>query len=594
MSNSPPEILLQDGVRRHRAGNLQEAEAIYRRILGQKPDHHQALHLVGIIALQRKEVAAAIATIRRAIAIEPRAWIYHHNLGKALVEDGQIRASIAAFRDARGLGGVSVELHNDLGNALCREGKYSEAIEIYRRCLERNPRAAIVHNNLGNALLATGQLEAGIAAYRWALKIRPDYADAAFNLGNGLYNARRWKEAAEAYRRAMTLNPRGTQARLNLANTLLADDAMEEAAAEYRRVIELDPRSAEAHNNLGTALKSLGQLEGAIEGYREAIRINPDYVMAHMNLGMALLLKGNLEEGWEEYEWRSKVKDYSPPWALGKPRFDGKAKEGQTVLLTAEQGFGETIQFVRFATMAVQRRAQVIVQCQADLVRLLQSNPELGRVISFTAGEPAFDVCCPLVSLARVFRTRLDSIPAPIPYLFAEKDLVESWKQKLGDRDGSLRIGLAWAGNPLFKDDRMRSMGLEQLAGLGTVQGVQFYSLQKGAAGEHAKNPPAGLDLIDLGPELKDFADTAAVMSLMDLIISTDTSIPHLAGALGRPVWLMLQFVPDFRWLLDGKDSPWYPTMRLFRQKSAGDWAGVVSRVTEALVDLRNQHPVKF
>ncbi len=237
--------------------------------------------------------------------------------------------------------------------------------------------------------------------------------------------------------------------------------------------------------------------------------------------------------------------------------------------------------------MAAQAGANVIVQCQAELVCLLRSNREFGQVISLTEGAPKFDVHCPLVSLGRVFARRKDSIPAAIPYLFAEKQLVESWKQKLGRDDGKLTVGLVWTGNPLFKENARRSMRLEQLAQLGSVEGVEFYSLQKGKAGEQAKYPPDGLKLIDLGPELNDFAETAAVMSNLDLIITTDTSIPHLAGALGRPVWLMLQFVPDFRWMLEREDSPWYPTMRLFRQRAPGDWEGVISRVAAALKDLR-------
>jgi hypothetical protein len=255
--------------------------------------------------------------------------------------------------------------------------------------------------------------------------------------------------------------------------------------------------------------------------------------------------------------------------------------------LWGEQGFGDVIHFARYASLVAHRGGRTVIWCQRELAGVLRSNPELGEIVPSDAGVPAHDFQCPLMSLPCVFNTRLETIPASRSYLNSDPALVETWKKRLGSSDGRLKVGLAWAGNPRFQDDRTRSLALERLAPLGAVRGVKFYSLQKGAAEEQAKNPPPGLELTDLAPGLKDFADTAAVMSLMDLIITTDTCVPHLAGALGRPVWAMLQFVPDFRWLLEREDSPWYPTMRLFRQTSPGDWNGVIGRVAEALAAYR-------
>ncbi len=270
--------------------------------------------------------------------------------------------------------------------------------------------------------------------------------------------------------------------------------------------------------------------------------------------------------------------------ALSEPRWDGQDLHGRTILLLYEQGLGDAIQFVRYAPLVSQRGGRAVIQCQGELVRLLRSNPDLGKVIPLGATPPPFDVQCPLVSLPFVFRTDLRTIPASVPYLHPEPGLIDSWRQQLALSSAGLNIGLAWAGNPLFREDRTRSIELRQLVPLGAVPGVSFYSFQKSSAADQAISPPPPMKLTPLGPELHDFADTAAALSLMDLVITTDTSIAHLAGALARPVWVMLQFVPDWRWLLDRNDTPWYPTMRLFRQTSLGDWPDVIDRVAKSLL----------
>jgi hypothetical protein len=262
--------------------------------------------------------------------------------------------------------------------------------------------------------------------------------------------------------------------------------------------------------------------------------------------------------------------------------------ETRTILLHTEQGFGDAIQFIRYLPLVAQRGGKIIVECPAELQRLFRTIAGSCQIAVRGQPLPAFDLHCPLLSLPRLFGTTLDNIPKTVPYLSPEPALVDAWNRTLGAADGRLRVGLAWAGNPRFKADRTRSLNLQQLAPLAATRGVKFYSLQKGPAGEQAKNPPVGLEWVDLGPELNDFADTAAVMSLMDLILTTDTSVPHLAGALGRPVWVMLQFVPHFCWLLEREDSPWYPTMRLFRQDSRGDWDRVITRAVEALSQMKS------
>ena len=333
----------------------------------------------------------------------------------------------------------------------------------------------------------------------------------------------------------------------------------------------------------------MDRLDEAIAVFRQAIALNPNLPGAHNNLAMALLARGDFQQGWEEYEWRLKCEDFpSHLRNLTQPQWDGGPLETRTLLLHTEQGFGDAIQYIRYLPLVAQRGGRIIIGCQAELQRLFRTIPGSCQIVTPGQPLPAFDLHCPLLSLPRVFGTTLDNIPKTVPYLSPEPALVDAWNRTLGAAGGRLRVGLAWAGNPRFKADRTRSLNLQQLAPLAAARGVKFYSLQKGPAGEQAKHPPAGLEWVDLGPEVKDFADTAAVMSLMDLIITTDTSVPHLAGALGRPVWVMLQFVPHFCWLLDREDSPWYPTMRLFRQDSRGDWESVITRVAEALSQMKS------
>ncbi|MGD0768694.1 MAG: tetratricopeptide repeat-containing glycosyltransferase family protein [Tepidisphaeraceae bacterium] len=536
-------------LRHHQAGRLPEAEQLYRQILARQPAHAGALHNLGMIA---------------------------HRMGRNDIAVDLIRRSIA-------LGSKHVEAHFNLGNALSDMGQHDEAIAAYRQAIAVKPNYPEAHNNLGSALNKKGQLDEAIAAYRQAIALNPKLAEAHNNLGVVRYKGQ-----------------------------------LDEAIASYRRAIALSPNFAEAHNNLGTGLQEKGQLDEAVAAYRQAIAHKPNYAEGHSNLAKALLLRGDFEEGWPEYEWRWKVQDFpSPRRGFSQPLWDGGELTGRAILLHAEQGLGDTIQFIRYLPRVVQRGGKIILACQAELQRLFHAMAGEYQIVAFGQPLPAFDLHCPLPSLPHVLGTTLGDIPQTVPYLSPEPALVEAWSRTLGAGDGQLRVGLAWAGNPQFESDRTRSLNLQQLAPLAaaaeakptateakptateakptateekpTVRGVRFYSLQKGAAGAQAKNPPAGLDLVDLGPKLNDFADTAAVMSLMDLIITTDTSVPHLAGALARPVWVMLQFVPDFRWLMDREDSPWYPSMRLFRQRSPGDWDSVIARVVNSLRSLANE-----
>jgi len=463
-------------------------------------------------------------------------------------------------------------------------GRLHEAEQLYRQILAQQPEHAGAMQFLGVIANQVGRNDIAVGLIRRAIGLNPNVAEAYNNLGNALKDQGQLDEAIAAFRQALALNPNLPEAHNNLGSALKDQGQLDEAIAAYRQAIALRPTYADAHNNLGNALKDQGQLDEAVAAFRQAIALKPDYAEFHFNLSLSLLTSGDFQQGWEEHEWRWKCKEFpTPARNFPQPQWDGCPLEGRTLLLHTEQGHGDAVQFIRYLPLVEQRGGRIIIECYAELQRLFQTMAGRCQVVFRGQPLPAFDLHCPLLSLPRVFGTNFANLPQIVPYLSPDPALVEAWSRTLGAPDGQLRVGLAWAGNPRYKWDRTRSVNLQQLAPFAAARGVKFYSLQKGPPGEQAKNPPVGLELVDLGPELNDFVDTAAVMSLMDLIITTDTSVPHLAGALGRSVWVMLQLVPDFRWLRDRTDSPWYPTMRLFRQPTWGDWDSVITRVVDAL-----------
>ncbi len=356
--------------------------------------------------------------------------------------------------------------------------------------------------------------------------------------------------------------------------------------AAHRRAIALKADFPEAYTNLGNALKGQGNIAAAIAACRQAIALNPDLPDAHHNLSLTLLLNGEFAEGWREYEWRWQTKQLRPR-GFAQPLWSGEAVDGRVLLLHAEQGYGDMIQFCRYVPL-VAARGRVVLEAPRALVRLFSGLAGVERIVVQGDPLPAFDLHCPLLSLPRAFATTLETIPGGVPYLGTDPAQVSAWRDRLAGL-ARLRVGLVWAGEPRATDrirgavDRRRSISLGHFARLAGVGGIAFVSLQKGEAAAQTRSPPPGLRLHDWTGELEDFADTAALIAALDLVISVDTAVVHLAGALGKPVWLLNRFDTDWRWLLDREDSPWYPTLRLFRQHRPGDWAGVLERVAAAL-----------
>ena len=458
----------------HTAGRLREAESLYRQILSVEPNHAEALHLLGLIALQCRQPLPAIELMQRSIALSPDVFYFHNNLAEAFKAAGRFKEAAAAF--AR-----SLELHPDEPDTM---------------------------HSLGAALEKAGDVEGGIAV--------------------------------------------------------------------LRATIEKFPKFAKPHMSLGAVFEHQARYDQALESFENAIALQPNYPKARAARAGIWLRRGDYGRGWDEYEWRWRVEKFpGRPPRPGPPIWDGSPLAGRSILLFAEQGLGDTLQFIRYAPLVAGRGGRVIVECPQSLVRLIKTVEGVNEVVT-PDQHPHYDVQLPILSLPRVMKTRLDSIPANVPYITPPPDLAQSWKAKIPD-DGK-KIGLCWAGG---RSQPHRSIPADLIAKM--IEGLpcrpQFYSLQK----ELLPNEPPPPGTIDLMQDVQDFADTAALIAQMDLVLSIDTSVAHLAGAMAKPTWLMLAKHCDWRWFDGREDSPWYPTMKLFRQQQIGDWTPVVERVREAL-----------
>jgi hypothetical protein len=368
----------------------------------------------------------------------------------------------------------------------------------------------------------------------------------------------------------------------NLGGALMETGRPDEAIGQYQRAIELRSELPELHNNLGKAFRAAGRVSDAIAAHERALFLKPDNADAHWNRGLMLLLSGQFEPGWDEYEWRWLVPEFkSPRRNFRQPLWTGQPLRGRRILLHAEQGFGDTIQFARYAPLVAQAGGRVILECPPELLRLLRTLGGVEQLVAAGQPLPEFDLHCPLLSLPRAFRTTAQTVPNVIPYLQADPAIAANWKSRLQLPTDRLRVGLVWAGSSANPNDRNRSLSLEALAPLADCQNVAFYNLQSGPASADAgrgrftfMNPP---------PQFVDFADSAGLIANLDLIITVDTAMAHLAGAIAAPVWTLVPFAPDWRWLLDRQDSPWYPTMRLFRQPEIGNWKAVVRQLAADL-----------
>jgi tetratricopeptide (TPR) repeat protein len=561
------------------------ALANYDRALLLQPRHAEALSNRGNTLKALKRFDEALDSFDRALAAQPDYPAALSNRGAVLFEMARYEEALATYDRSLAIRPDQVVALYNRGGALQKLGRFEEVIASYDRALAINPGLVEAHANRGNTLNALHRYDDALASFDCALALRPDLVEALTNRGNALNGLKRYDEALASYDRAIAYQPTHAGAHYNRGTTLHEMRRYDEAIAAYDRAIALQPKYPEAFSNRGATLWELRRHDEALASYDRAIAIQPEFPEAHWNAASLRLLTGDFERGWAEYEWRWIYKTM----ALGRrnfaqPQWAGEPIEGKTILLHSEQGFGDAIQFCRYAPLVAARGARVVLVVDRRLQELMSSLDCVAQVLSQGDALPEFDIHCPLLSLPRAFHTLIETVPSHTPYLHAPPERLTKWSARLGPRRG-LRVGLIWSGNPAHHRDQARSIELGALSPL-LDTGATFVSLQKDARPADAAVLVERKDVIQLADELTDFADTAAVMMHLDLIISVDTSTVHLAGALGRPVWILLPYLPDWRWLLDRDTSPWYPTARLFRQDETRRWESVIPRVQAALSEM--------
>jgi tetratricopeptide (TPR) repeat protein len=530
-------------------GRFAEVEPLCLKILAVDVRHADALYVLGMAAFKTGRNELAVSMIRRAIAANCRQPFYHSNLGSALQAQGKTDEAIACFERALEVDCGHVEASFNLGNIYLGQKKLEEAAACYRRALAAKPEYPDAHCNLGNALKGLGKLEEAAASYRQAVDLVPGNADLWCNLGDTLHQLRR----------------------------------LDDAVSCFQRTLELDAKHAKACNCLGNACFDQGKLAESIGHCTRAVELNPEYYDAQMNVSLLQLQQGEFLSGWRNYGVRWKVypaRSFVQPLWQGVAAADGPQIEGRRILIHAEQGLGDALQFMRYVPLVRDAGGTVVLDIPPRLWRLAQQLEGVDALVPTGNPLPPFDLQCPLMSLPQAFGTTLETIPARVPYLAAPPAALEKAARLHWPAD-ELKVGLAWTGNASHPKNWSRSIPLTLLEPVLRMTGVQFFSLQMGPATAEIKNVQA--TITDLMPMTEDMADTAAQMAHLDLILTIDTSIAHLAGALGRPCWLLLSSLPDWRWLLNREDSPWYPTMRLFRQAKQGEWGPVVEAVRAAL-----------
>jgi len=611
----PPPPAIDDAIALHRAGKLTEARAAYQQILAARPDMIEAIHGLGLITLDLGSPARAIPLLSRCSAAMPDNMVYRASLGLALLRVGKNEEAAAHLLETANRAPQMLEPRLYLAKALGALKRWSQAVDVLagtaqrfpghaevwaakgnaerllarhdaaehslRRALALTPDDAGILNNLAVVVRALDRTEEALGYYRHALARAPDSALIHANLGNALAHLGRSTLAEQHLQQAVALDPDAVEPRYNLAALLTREERPDAAIAHFRRVLAAAPKHVNAWTNLGVAQLATGDTAESEKCYRRAIALSPNNAEAHYNLAWVLLLTGQWAEGWQEYEWRWKLPHFSSQRrTFTQPLWDGVPLPGGTVLLHAEQGLGDAIQFARYAALAKQRCGRVIVECPRALVRLFEDLAGADAIVAAGDALPSFDAHAPFMTLPRLFATTPETVPGARSYLAAPAETPDTLRLPVGPRP---RIGVVWAGSPDNKIDRRRSLPAALLAPLMVATPADFVSLQVGPRSEEVTDLPADKLIFACDGQVRSFADTAAVIAQLDLVIGVDTAVMHLAGALGKPAWILLPFMPDYRWLLGREDSPWYSSIRLFRQEKPGDWAGVLKHVQIAL-----------
>jgi tetratricopeptide (TPR) repeat protein len=624
---SGPGSPLAQALALHQSGRLADAERIYSQILAVQPQYFDARHLLGAALLQRGDHAKALREIDLALKINANSAPALNNRGVALQELQRLEEALASFERAISLKRDYADAHSNRANVLKTLGRYDEALASYERALALRPDHAEAHSNRGDALNKLKRFEAALASCDRALMGKPDFAAAHCHRANALRGLKRFEEALDSCARALVLQPNFAEAYCNRGNIMLDLHRFENALQSYDRALALRPDFAEAHSNRGSALQNLrryGEALGscdralalrpdfaeaysnrgsalqelrrfdeALASFDRAASLRPEFAEAHCNAALCLLLTGDFRRGWSKYEWRWQTDQLrgerrnfpQPQWTA----FDEIADK--TVLIHAEQGLGDTIHFCRYIPQVTERAARVIFEVQKPLVELMKTLAGGAQIVARGDPLPDFDLHCPLLSLPLIFDTRLATIPGDVTYLSAVAEKSAAWRARLGEHERP-RVGLVWAGDPrkqlpnAHRIDLQRSVAFDLLAPILAVKGCEFYSLQKGEqAVAQLRRSPLRERVIDWSDDFPDFSDTAALIDNLDLVIAVDTSVAHLAGALGKPLWLLNRYNTCWRWLLGRDDSPWYPTARLFRQDGTRNWEPAIRSAAAALQD---------
>lgn len=582
----------------HRASRLEAAAAAYEEVLRRDPRHLAALTFLSALVLERQQHERALQLAARALEIDPVSIAVHLVEGHARCRLSQHEAAVASYERVIALKPDFADAYWHRGVALAELKRHDCAIESYDAALALEPNRASIHASRGLSLYERRAFEDALVSFDRAVALDPRSAEVHLNRALVLKDLREYEQALASLDRAIAARPDYALAHANRGNVLSELERFEEALASYGAALTFDPRHLDALCNRGNLLAELHRFGEALTCFDRALEIQPDYPQAHFSRSFVHLVLGDWANGWRGFEWRFRNEHCITSRErrhFSKPQWRGEPVAGRTIFLHCEQGLGDTLQFCRFATSVAALGARVVLEVPAALATLLKSLAGVELLVIRGEPLPVFDLHCPLLSLPLALGTTIETVPAQIPYLRVGPHRLEKWQDRLGDRT-RLRVGLAWAGG--FRSDQPELWAVNHrrnipLAKLATLRhpGIEFYSLQKGRPAE-AELAEAiercwdGPQIVDLSAALEDFEDTAALIELLDLVICVDTSIAHLTGALGKPVWILNRFDTCWRWLLDRSDTPWYPTARLYRQARRGDWDEVIRRVRDDLASL--------
>ncbi|HEX4408531.1 MAG TPA: tetratricopeptide repeat-containing glycosyltransferase family protein [Xanthobacteraceae bacterium] len=569
-----------------REGRLDDADRICGDVLGADPHHFEALYLSGMLRHQQGSSLDGLRMVAAALKAKPGAAEARMDYGVMLLSLGHHEEALASFDQVLATRTGDAALHYNRGNALMGLGRFEDALASYDRAVALAPHLAVAHHNRGSTLAALDRYEEALASFDRALAHKQDSADRAntlTNRGRMLAKLKRFDEALPNYDQVLALAPNHVDALTRRGVALAGLGRHDEALAAYTAALHVDPDYVDAYVNRGNAYAFLKQFAAALADYAAVTARQPEHADANFNEGLVRLCLGDFRGGWPKYEYRWQRKEF----AAARPNFPRplwrgeEPLQGKTILLCAEQGMGDVIHFVRYAPLLAALGAKVLVGVHRPLTDMVASVPGVSQTIADGDTLPDFDLYVSLLSLPLIFGTELETIPSTVPYIRADEIRVARWRTRV-PQNGRLRVGICWAGGTAHVNDRNRSINFESFAKLLTVEGVDFVGLQKDI-GEADSTRLRELGAVSLGPEFQDFTDTAAVLSLLDLVITVDTSVAHLAGAMGKATAVLLPFSPDFRWLLERTDSPWYPTMRLYRQNAIGDWETPLERLRQEL-----------